>query len=112
MKSTLPFMSLVVVGLLGSLHSPPPDSHSSITPEQEVRVQDSLTIVAGTIEAVHPDTQTIAIKTDQGQIVLLRLNHLHALSPLAIGTRVHVEIDWNDADWASRAFPPDSHSRM
>jgi hypothetical protein len=112
MKSALPFVSLVLVGLLGSLHSPPSDSHSSITSEQEVRAQDRLTIVAGMIEALHPDTHTITVKTDQGRIVLLRLNSLRAFSRLAIGTRVRVEIDWNDDDWATRAFPQDTHSRI
>jgi hypothetical protein len=112
MKFVLPFFSMVLVGLLGSLHSPPSDSHSSITSEQEVQVQESLTSVTGTIEALHPETQTITIKTDQGRIVLLRLNNLRAFSRLAIGTRVHVDVDWNDADRASRLSHPDSHARI
>jgi hypothetical protein len=112
MKSALPFVSLILVGLLGSLHSPPSDSHSSITSEQEARAQDRLTIVAGMIEALHPDTQTITVKTDQGRIVLLRLNSLRAFSRLTIGTRVRVEIDWNADGWATRVFSQDAHSQI
>lgn len=112
MKSVLPFASLIVVGLLGSLHSLPPERHSSVTPEQEVRDQDSLTLVAGIIEAIDPHTQTITLKTDQGRIILLRVNNLHACSRAAIGTQVYIRMDRNDADWATTVSSQGPQARM
>lgn len=112
MKSALSFVSVVLVGLLGSLHSRPADSQSSITSEQEVEVQDGLTVVTGMIEALHPGTQTATIRTDQNRILFVRWNSGEGLAGVKVGTRLHVEIDWNGADWTSRLIPEDSHSRM
>jgi hypothetical protein len=40
MKFTLPFVSLMLVGLLGSLHTPSTDSSTSIGARQDAQVQD------------------------------------------------------------------------
>lgn len=112
MKSALSFVSVVLVGLLGSLHSPPADLQSSITSEQEVEVQDGLTVVTGMIEALHPGTQTATIRTDQNRILFVRWNSGEGFAGVKVGTRLHMEIDWNGADWTSRLIPEDSHSRM
>ncbi|MDQ6732622.1 MAG: hypothetical protein M3Z35_00685 [Nitrospirota bacterium] len=88
MKFTLPFVSLMLVGLLGSLHAPPTDSPTSLGPGQDARVQDGLTIVAGTVEALYPETHTVAIKTDHGRVVILQLYDFRKFALLKAGTRV------------------------
>ncbi|HET7058502.1 MAG TPA: hypothetical protein VFI05_07200 [Nitrospiraceae bacterium] len=113
MKVALPFASLILIGLLGSLHSPPTDSHSSIAPEEDTYIHHGRTIVDGTIKFLHPETQTITIKTDRGRIFIFRLSDLQGFDHLRTGTHVHLEIDWNeDDDWPNRFSPPESHPHI
>jgi hypothetical protein len=112
MKFTLPFVSLMLVGLLGSLHTPSTDPSTSIGARQDAQVQDSLKIVDGTIEALYPETHTVAIKTDRGRVVVLQLYDFRKFALLQAGTRVRVKIGWNEAGWPNRFSSPESHSQI
>jgi hypothetical protein len=89
---TWPFLTVVGIGLLGSLHSVPFGSESYPKHRTDMPFERGLTIVNGIVEGIDQQTSSLTIRTDQGESVRIQLTQKGQLERFHKGDRVDVEI--------------------
>jgi hypothetical protein len=89
---TWPFLAVIGIGLVSSLHSVPFTSDSYPRHRTDIPFERGLTIISGIVEAIDQRTSSLAIRTDQGESVSIQLTQKGQLERFQQGDRVDVEI--------------------
>jgi hypothetical protein len=89
---TWPFLAVIGIGLLGSLHSVPFTSELYPRHRTDIPFERGVTIVSGIVEAINQRTSSLTIRTDQGESVSIHLTPQGQLERFHKGDRVDIEI--------------------
>lgn len=91
----LAFLALLAVGLVGSLQSLPPEEHREHPREAHLAVEKGFTLIRGYIETIDRTNSRITVRTQGGGRVSVPMTRPQALTNLAKGDRVEIEVQVN-----------------